>query len=184
MTEDKRIASVKKWVDDIVIGHNFCPFAKFVRSPDTIRYAVCEASKPKSVLAFLAKECELLASDASISTTLIVLSRGFESFYTYLDVLDKANDLLDVLDYRGQFQLASFHPDYVFDGEPEDAPSHFTNRAPLPLFHLIRESDIDRALKEYKDPESIPINNVALAERKGCEHFEAILADCTRILKE
>lgn len=183
MQEDPRITATRQWVDDVVISHNFCPFAQFVRSPETIRYAVLEATAPKAVVKALEQECLTLESEAAISTTLVILARGYEDFFDYLALLDKANDMLDKTGYRGQFQLASFHPDYVFEGEAEDSPSHYTNRSPLPLFHLIRENDIERALSDYDDPESIPVNNIELTEQKGCAHFAQILERCKHTLK-
>jgi hypothetical protein len=73
--------------------------------------------------------------------------------------------------------LAHFHPDYCFDGEPQDDPANYTNRSPYPTLHLLREASIEEALKSYDDPESIPERNIAFARRKGSDFFKAILAD-------
>jgi len=57
-------------------------------------------------------------------------------------------------------QVASFHPDYCFEGVSRDDPANFTNRSPLPMFHLIREAGLAAALESYPDPEMIPERNV------------------------
>jgi hypothetical protein len=73
------------------------------------------------------------------------------------------------------FQLASFHPDYYFDGQDFDDASNYTNRSPLPILHLLREASIDKVLTLYQAPEKIPENNMALARLKGSDYFKQIL---------
>ena len=58
--------------------------------------------------------------------------------------------------------MASFHPDYCFEGEAEDDPANLTNRSPFPMFHLIREESLEKALQSYPDPQVIPERNIAL----------------------
>ena len=48
---------------------------------------------------------------------------------------------------RGQIQIVSFNPDYLFEGEPIDSLDHFTSRSPYPLIHLPREDMVTRALE-------------------------------------
>ena len=57
-------------------------------------------------------------------------------------------------------QLAHFHPHYRFAGEPEDAASHFSNRAPYPMLHLLRENMVGRVLEGFPEPEQIPARNI------------------------
>ncbi|SDJ64826.1 hypothetical protein SAMN04488540_11128 [Ferrimonas sediminum] len=158
--------------------YNLCPFARREVERNSIRYAVFEQTKVKAVLANLVAECEYLDSHPDTETTLCILPRGFEGFYAYLDLVALASELLVEQGYEGHYQLASFHPDYCFDGEPQDDPSNYTNRSPLPLIHLIREASMEKALESYEEPESIPERNIAFARRKGSEFFESLLTRC------
>lgn len=169
---------MQHWVERVIMKYNICPFARQEVLADTIRYQVVENRQLDEVLNALIDECQLLDAHSEIETTLLILPRGFEGFYLYLDLVDMANDLLIEQGYEGMYQLASFHPDYCFDGEPQDSAANYTNRAPYPTLHIIREASMEQALANYADPESIPERNIAFAERKGTEFFVKLLHDC------
>ena len=73
---------------------------------------------------------------------------------------------------EGLIQLASFHPDYCFQGEAEGGASRFSNRSPFPTIHLIREDMLERVLQDFPDPEGIPGRNIATLEALGVEELE------------
>ncbi len=171
------IAKSKAWVEQLIVKFNICPFARREVERNSIRYVVADNRKAAEVLEVLVKECEFLDQNMDTETTLIMLPAGFEGFYAYLDLLDTANELLAVQGYEGTYQLASFHPDYCFEGEKQDAASNYTNRAPYPTLHILREESIEKALSSYDDPESIPDRNMAFAEKKGADFFQKILAN-------
>lgn len=168
------------WVKKVIMKYNICPFARREVERGSIRYLVVEQTKIKQVLKALIAECHYLDAHPEHETSLVILPRGFEGFYAYLDLVDIANDELFTNDYEGVYQLAHFHPDYCFEGEPQDAPANFTNRAPYPTLHIIRETSMELALANYKDPESIPECNIAFCERKGSEFFMQLLAECMK----
>ncbi|WP_286261849.1 DUF1415 domain-containing protein [Thalassotalea atypica] len=169
------ISQTKAWLDEVVIGLNFCPFAKKEFVNNTIAYAVSAHSQLKLALEEVALQFELLAHDAEIETSLLIFTDGYLQFERFLDLVDYSNDLLIDLGFEGIFQLANFHPDYFFEGEPLDSASHYTNRSPYPTLHFIREKSMERALNHYPNPELIPENNIALTQEKGCDYFEQIL---------
>ncbi|GGB75888.1 DUF1415 domain-containing protein [Shewanella inventionis] len=160
--------------------YNICPFARREVERASIRYVAIEETKVKAVLKALIEECQYLDEHPETETTLFILPRGFEGFYAYLDLVDDATYLLVDNDYEGVYQLATFHPDYCFDGEAQDCPANYTNRAPYPTLHIIREASMEIALANYKDPESIPERNIAFAQRKGSEFFVKLLQHCTK----
>jgi hypothetical protein len=172
---DADILKTQQWLEEIIIGLNFCPFAKKEFVNNTIHYQLCAAKKISAALEALAKQFEKLEQQPEVETTLLIFTDGFKSFESYLDLLDYANDLLIELGYEGIFQLASFHPDYYFEGEGFDAASNYTNRSPLPTIHLIREASMEKVLSVYKNPEQIPENNITLADAKGADFFKLAL---------
>ncbi len=178
MSDHAYIAATKKWVDDVVIAHNFCPFARFVRQPDRIRYHL-SAGSAADLLEDLYQECRRLDTSPEVATTLMVLdSESTAAFDGYLDLLGMAERMLEEWGYRGVYQLASFHPNYLFDGEPEEAASHFTNRSPHPVWHLIREDDIEKALASFGAPEQIYQDNMQVTDEKGQAYFKTLLRQC------
>ncbi|WP_269520247.1 DUF1415 domain-containing protein [Alteromonas sp. BMJM2] len=169
-----------QWVDDIVIHHNFCPFASFVRTPNQIHSCVI-AGNTGDVLEALFEELKRLDNADDIATTLIILSHtSFADFNEYLDVLAIAEAMLHDWGFSERYQLASFHPKYVFDGNSIDDPENYTNRSPYPLLHIIRESDITRYMKNEDDAQKIYTHNISKAKELGCPYFEEALLSLTK----
>jgi hypothetical protein len=154
---------------------DFCPFAAAVLRDETLRIAVVSPRCPAQQLEAFLGELDLLqqAEESSLSTTLLVYENGPARFTEFLALVESADALLDELALRGIFQLAHFHPDYRFAGEPRNALSHYTNRSPLPTLHLLREAAVTRLVANYPDPGNIPQRNVATLEALG---REAVLA--------
>ncbi|MDO6562431.1 DUF1415 domain-containing protein [Amphritea sp. 1_MG-2023] len=150
------------WVETMVVGLNLCPFAAPVVKDETLRFAITDADNDAALTrAFLAEVERLLAADEqTISTTLFIVPTGLEDFYDYLDHLRLFESLLQQAGLEGVLQLASFHPGYLFAGVAADDLSHWSNRAPWPTFHLIREAEVSRALAHYAHPEQIPERNI------------------------
>lgn len=172
------IHSVRNWVERFVVDLNLCPFAKRELVKDRVRFVVSEATDQIALLADLQLELQRLDSDSAIETTLLIHPRILTDFYDYNDFLDEADTLLEHLDYDGKFQVASFHPDYQFGGtEPEDA-ENYTNRAPYPVLHLLREASLEHAIESYPDTDKIPERNIALMNEMGAEKLKSLLATC------
>ncbi len=134
---------------------------------NAIRYAVAEASDLEGLLHELVAECRRLDADADIATTLLIAPEGMGDFDDYLDWLELAERLLEDQGYVGIYQLASFHPDYVFEGVEATDPANATNRSPLPMLHILREAELEQAIAHHADPEGIPERNMALLRAPG-----------------
>ena len=93
-----------------------------------------------------------------------------------VELLAVADALFEELDFDGILQLASFHPDYQFEGTTIDDVSNWTNRAPLPILHLLKEDSVTRAVDSFPDPDSIPARNIEKLQQLG-------LAGVLQILK-
>ena len=166
------------WVKDFVVGLNLCPFARPLLASEALRVTVCEANDDEGVAAALLDEIQLIqkASESEVATTLVVFPNALQGFDGYLAFLDGAQQLLEEMGLLGVLQLASFHPDYQFAGEPIEAASHFTNRAPFPMIHVLREAMVTRALETYPNPEQIPERNIQRLEGFGRERLQQMLA--------
>jgi len=175
MQSDQVIEAVKYWLEKTIIGFNFCPFAKKEFVNHRVHYEVVDETNQQEMLLALVHEIERLDRSAEIETTLLILPVGLESFLDYLDFITLAEDLLVELDYEGIYQLASFHPDYCFEGVQQTDVSNYTNRSPYPIIHLLREASLEKVLAKYPNPELIPETNIQQAEEKGGEVFQAIL---------
>jgi len=172
------IAQTQQWVNKVIVKYNICPFARKEVERGSLRYVVTEGTDNSAVLQSLLDECRFLDEHDEIETTLFIMPIGFKAFYDFLTLLDLANDLLASESYEGEYQLASFHPDYCFAGEPPNEPSNYTNRSPYPTLHIIRESSMALAIKQHPDVDAIPTRNIEFANKKGNVFFAELLASC------
>ncbi|GDY24754.1 DUF1415 domain-containing protein [Agarivorans sp. Toyoura001] len=167
----------KQWVKSFVVEYNICPFAKRELERGSIRYAVNGSDDVENLLQQLIAECQLLDEQADIETTMFIVP-ALQDFHDYLDMLNWAEQLVSKQGYDGVYQLASFHPDYCFAGEPANEPSNYTNRSPYATLHLIREKTISRLTKLHPDPEGIPDRNIQVTEDLGSAALKQLLASC------
>ncbi|HBS26355.1 MAG TPA: DUF1415 domain-containing protein [Gammaproteobacteria bacterium] len=172
------INTTKNWLDSFVIGHRICPFAKKERDRGSIHFSVTQDADLALQLEALMLSCEQLDSESKIETVLHIYPNGLIDFDDYLDFLELATTLMHEQGYEGIFQLASFHPDYQFQGVDADDASHYTNRSPFPMLHLLRETSLEKALASYPHPETIPQRNIDYTRKLGLVKLQRILAQC------
>lgn len=177
MLSEQIIAHTKKWIVDVVVGCNFCPFAAREVKRNSIAYEVVAEIQTKSVLQALSAALARMDNDASVETLMLILPHGFSSFAQYLKLVSAAEGRLKMEGYEGVYQLASFHPDYLFAGSGPSDPAHYTNRSPYPMLQVLRESSVSRAVDAYPDTQKIPERNVEFARHKGLAFMKALLAE-------
>ncbi len=181
MCSNDIINQSKHWVKGFVIKHNICPFAKREYDKDAIHYDMVNNSKLEEQLQAFIQACSQLDEDNSIETTLLIYPKGLDDFDDYLDFLALANQLLEKQGYEGIYQLASFHPDYCFEGIDDNDASNYSNRSPYPMLHLLRENSLEKALANYPDPEAIPQRNIAYLQKLGREQLTQLLAKIKKL---
>ena len=160
----------------MVLGLNLCPFAHTVVAQDQVRFAVADGTSDAQLKHFYVTELDRLLScnEHQIATSLLMFPTGLEQFDDYLDLLDWFQQLLEQGELTQYVQLASFHPQYQFDGLGKDDLSHFTNRAPYPTIHLIRQAQMTKALANVENPEQIYADNIATLEQLGRAQVESL----------
>ncbi|WXK22282.1 DUF1415 domain-containing protein [Mycetohabitans endofungorum] len=151
------VGATVQWLERAVIGLNLCPFAKSVHVKRQIRYTVSNARTAADVLAALDVELQALvdADPQLIDTTLLILPDAFADFYAFNDFLPRADKLLRRRALEGIVQIASFHPLFQFAGTGEHDIENYTNRAPYPILHLLREASVTRAVDAFADAAQI-----------------------------
>ena len=166
------VQSTRKWIRDVVVGLNLCPWAGAPLQHGDLRIVETTTA---DALAVATGEFDAVA--ATENATVAIAINNACSFDTYLDIVDAVDDAIDKAGHRGAIQLATFHPDYQFGDAAPDAASHWTNRSPFPVLHLLREADVERAL-ESRDGDDVWKRNVAAVEAIGAENMERRVRDC------
>lgn len=172
------IQQTLQWVKTFVIELNLCPFAKREIDRGTVKIHVSHATTDEQALIDMMSEVKCLDHDVSIETTLLLFPDFLDDFFDYLDVVDAANDKLSEEGYEGVYQLATFHPKYCFAGEDRHDVSHYTNRSPYPMLHLLREEQLEKAIAFYGDTAHIPEHNMRLLRHLGLQDVKDRLAKC------
>ena len=178
LKDDEIIAAVQRWVRSFVVDMNLCPFAKRELIRNRIRFALTAAKTEEALLIALQAELELLESDNTIETTLLIHVNVLQDFDDYNQFLNCTDELLGRTGLEGVYQIASFHPHYRFDGTESDDAENYTNRSPYPMMHIIREESLARAIAESANVDQIPARNIALMNKMGPDKLRTLLQAC------
>ena len=174
---DDPVATTRRWLERAVIGLNLCPFAKAVLAKEQVRFVLSDATTPEALLEELGEELLRLRDTPAeqLDTTLLIHPQVLGDFLDYNDFLDDADALVEALALGGVLQVASFHPDYQFAESMPDDVENFTNRAPYPILHLLREDSVARAVAAFPDPDAIVERNIETLRRTGVDGWKKLL---------
>ena len=179
-TDLEIIEATRRWVEQVVVAFNLCPFAKRELVKDRVRFVVSKAQDETTLLDELAHELALLNVDEAVETTLLIHPQVLQDFYHYNDFLEVADELLVDMNLEGVYQVASFHPDYQFGGTEPDDVENYTNRSPYPMLHLLREDSLSEAIDNYPEVDLIPERNIDCMNEQGLEKMQTLLNACLK----
>lgn len=176
MTDDEVLTQTRLWLERAVIGLNLCPFAKAVYVKNQVRLVVSHARHADDLLEELDRELDrLMATPAEeTETTLLIHPTLFEDFLDFNDFLELAEGVVSEHGLDGVVQLASFHPQFQFDGTGPDDIGNYTNRAPFAILHLLREESVERAVAAFPEADAIFEENIKTLEKLGHEGWKAL----------
>ena len=195
LASDKEIEKrTYRWIVEIVYGLGLCPWSGNVickrgKSKESVPRLLIK-NKPgvnltkKGLLEFeesFVADCEDLQAKTN-GTTLLVVS-SLTDFAEFLKLAEYAEEILKTTGLEKEIQLATFHPDYLFEGE--DAVTSYTNRSPYPTLHLLRVEDVATAINSYeregKSTDDVWKRNKELfierGEKKSESHLNDIIHD-------
>ena len=179
LTDEHVLAETRRWIEHAVIGLNLCPFARAVYVKNQVRIVVSHARHLDAFLDELDTELERLQSTPAeqIDTTLLVHPTLFPDFLQFNDFLGVVDEVVSEHALDGVIQVASFHPQFQFEGSAPDDIGNATNRSPYPTLHLLREDSIERALSsEAGDADAIVERNIATLQALGHEGWQRLLS--------
>jgi hypothetical protein len=176
MSDEEVLVKTRNWLEKAVIGLNLCPFAKAVYVKNQVRLVVSKARHADDLLEELDRELDLLVATPAeeIDTTLLIHPTLFEDFLDFNDFLEVAEGVVNEHKLDGVIQLASFHPQFQFEGTGPDDIGNYTNRAPFAILHLLREESVERAVEVFPQAEAIFEQNIATLEKLGHDGWRAL----------
>jgi len=170
----KIISRVDHWIEKAVIGFDLCPFAKSVYRKNKLRYVVSKSANVNALVTELYQQCQYLIETPGIETMLLIIPHQLQEFADFNQMLDQVDALIEAYEWVGVFQIASFHPRYQFDNTRIDDRENWSNRAPFPILHILRESSVGRCLSSYPDPDQIPGTNIQTLRAMDAALFDRI----------
>ncbi len=182
MNHEEVVAATREWIEKAVIGLNLCPFAKSVYVKNQVRIVVSDARHIDAFLEDLDRELDYLAEvdPEETDTTLLIHPTLFPDFLDFNDVHQIADEAVVEHELDGVIQIASFHPKYQFEGTEPDDITNYTNRAPFPTLHLIREDSLDKAVEAFPEAETIYERNIETMKKLGIAGWLALGMSHTR----
>ncbi len=172
---DNYINTIRVWIQSYVIKLNLCPFASYAFDLDKIHYQSELSQNQTDQLSALWKCIEILNKSDQKTSGILIIPNGLEKLDDYLDLYDKANWLLEDTKLDQKYQLASFHPNYLFENEAPDDISHYTNRSPYPIIHILSVSEVAQAIESHGHTEDIPSNNIQMLKSIGLKKIKDII---------
>ncbi len=169
MQHDTVIEATRQWLEKAVIGLNLCPFAKTVYLKDQVRIVVSVAPHLDGLLEDLDHELDFLAAaePSEVDTTLLIHPTLLPDFLDFNDFMQLAEAAVEEHHLEGVIQIASFHPQFQFADTAPDEMANYTNRAPYPTLHLLREASISKAIATFPNTETIYQRNIVTLQKLG-----------------
>lgn len=167
--EEAALIKTRRWLENMVIGLGLCPFAGKAYMDKQVGFKAIGYT-PEALTEALNEGIKWIMDPAEpISTQLIVISQGLESFHDYLDIYYGIEEELKESGLSEEIQLANFHPEYQFSGIEKDEVENYTNRSPYPVFHLLKVDDVAQAIDRHPDVDGIPQKNIETMKKLGLE---------------
>jgi len=176
MSDEDVIAATRQWIEKAVIGLNLCPFAKPVYVKNQVRFMVSHAPHLDGLLEDLDRELDFLATadPEAVETTLLIHPALLPDFLDFNDFMQLAEAAVAEHGLDGVIQIASFHPRFQFEDTAPDDMGNFTNRAPFPTLHLLREASIARAVAAFPEAETLYERNIETLRALGHAGWQAL----------
>lgn len=144
LLDDEIERVTRDWFERIVVGWNLCPFADRPNREGKLTYEIVRGAKEETILAAVLAEC-ILRQDVP-GTTLVVAPEccphSFEDYLAHCTTLEEV--YLPKHDLADDLQIAPFHP--LFEFADSTGVDVWTNRSPYPIFHILRETEVEVAV--------------------------------------
>ncbi|KAL7555174.1 hypothetical protein ACHAWF_018830 [Thalassiosira exigua] len=107
------------------------------------------------------------SDESQVGTTVVVASdyypKDFERYMSLVQFMEESP--MEDLDLHGKVQIAPYHPHFEFEGSGKEEVENYTNRSPYPMFHILREDEVGKAVAKLGgDASKVWNGNIRLFE--------------------
>ncbi len=175
ISDDKIITISKAWIKEFVIRYQLCPFASKVYDNDEILYQHSGSTNLLKQMQSVITTCGQLSDSMQYTTAFVIIPEIIHDFEAFLDLMDRLEWALEELQLNDRFQLAGFHPDYLFENTDNATSGNYTNRSPYPMVHILDVTDVKAAIDSHPDIDSVPADNIKKLENLGVDELAKML---------
>ena len=140
-SEEEILHKTNKWIQNIIIGLNLCPFAERTVKKSKLELSIVRGDDVSDIISAVLYEC--IKRQDNDGTTVVICpdlspldfdGSGSDredddtSTICYLDVVDMLDQVLEDYDLKEDIQIAPFHPLFEFQNSEKDTIDNFTNR--------------------------------------------------------
>lgn len=192
--DDEIIKNTMKWVNKTIVGLNLCPFAEKSISQKELFTTVVRGDDTEEIMSYVLYESILRKDDTGTTLgklkshliinhpqsitfliyidSLVICPELFpDNFLDYYDVVCALEEIIEDKGLDEDVQIAPFHPLFQFEGSEQDTIGDYTNRSPYPIFHILREVEVSRAVKKLdNDASKVWTRNIRLLEEMEKEY--------------
>lgn len=173
---NQSIDIIHKWLKEVIIGLNICPFARIPFENNRINITLSKISDIEKTL----QEQIVLINKQKFDTSLIATQDNI-SFHELLSLCDY---LSEIYNRDNNFQFIAFHPEFVFEGVDSNSRANLVNRSPLALIHILKNSELDNLLSTDQ-AKNMSINNEkflnSLSQDELKKYFNYLNLDAFRL---
>lgn len=171
------IKNTQNWIENFVIGLNLCPFAKKPFDENLIGYKIYDGEDIEALHQWVVLQLVSMEKKSAqeLETMLLIIPNFLSDFHDFWDYVSFLNERIAESDFNGKYQIASFHPNYYFEGSKDSDASNYTNRSPYPMLHLLRESSVEWAVNHHPNTAEIPNRNMERLNQMGHDEIEKLL---------
>jgi hypothetical protein len=135
--------TTNRWLEQVIIGLNICPFAKAPYVENKVRLAITDAANMRTLTDAFMAEIKYLDTNPNKETTLLITPaiRDANEFHM---VFMECERILFQKKLTDLYQIVSFHPLARMAGYAPESPLNLVMMAPYPTIHILRTESVEK----------------------------------------
>lgn len=132
-----------RWLEQIIIGLNLCPFAKAPYVENKVRLAITDAANARTLTNAFMTEIKHLDANPNKETTLLI-APAIQNVNDFHAVFMDCERILFQKKLADVYQIVSFHPLARMAGYAPESPLNLVMMAPYPIIHILRTESVEK----------------------------------------
>lgn len=153
---------ITRWIENVIIKQNICPFAKRPYESGKILLQESNAAQIDQIIMDFSIALEKVSTSKEQNSALIFYPKLKCSFEYFNDLKGECDQIIEDLNFHHDYQLVCFHSNFKFIDTHTDDRVNYVNRSPYPLLHILGFSEVEKVMQKY---ESIGLDINKINER-------------------